>query len=222
VWVWDGYWLPAVVVGRGLTREFLVVRFEHGVSAPLPSANVRLRQPSLRGADKPSTIIPLVADFARSQGGLGVTPYPSGASMASASAPGRLDGVSVLVVDDDADACETLGSLLDSLGARASAATSARAALGILDKLHPNAVVTDIRMPVEDGYFLARELRRRERDTSRERLPLVALTGYGRAEDKNQFLTAGFDGHLLKPVDPVQLSTILGTLVTRPREVRAL
>jgi len=126
------------------------------------------------------------------------------------------------VVDDDVDACEALGTLLDSLGATASAATSARVALAILETLHPNAVVTDIRMPTEDGYFLARALRGRERDTSKEHLPLVALTGYGRAEDKNQILTAGFDGYLLKPVDLVQLSTIIGTLVTPRRDATAL
>jgi hypothetical protein len=60
VWVWDGYWRPAVVIGPGRTGEFLVVRFEHGVSAPLPAANMRLRRPSLRGADMPSPIYGLV------------------------------------------------------------------------------------------------------------------------------------------------------------------
>jgi CheY-like chemotaxis protein len=101
-------------------------------------------------------------------------------------------------------------------------ATSVRAALAILDTLHPNAVVTDIRMPVEDGYFLAQELRKRERGATREHLPLVALTGYGRSEDRNKILMAGFDGYMLKPINPVELSTILGSLVTSPQEVGAL
>jgi CheY-like chemotaxis protein len=222
VWVWAGHWLPAVVVGPGLTREFLVVCFEHGVSAPLLLANIRLRQPSFRGADMPSTIAPFIADLSRSHGRFSVAAYPAVARIANASAPPRLDGISVLVVDDEADACEALGTLLDSLGARTTAATSAQAALAVLDMLHPNAVVTDIRMPVEDGYFLARELRKREHDTKEHHLPLVALTGYGRTEDKSQILTAGFDGYILKPVDPVELSTILGTLVTPRQDVRAL
>jgi len=219
VWVWDGHWLPAVVAGPGLTPEFLVVRFEHGVSAPMPFANIRPRRPNLRGADIPSTIAPLVADLARSGRHFPEAPNLAAARIAPPSAPQRLDGVSVLVVDDETDICEALGTLLEALGARA---TSARAALAIVDTLHPNAVVTDIRMPLEDGYFLARELRKRERDSKEHHLPLVALTGYGGTKDKNRFLTAGFDGHILKPIDPVELSRILGTLVTPRQEVRAL
>ena len=222
VWVWDGHWLAAVVAGPGLTSEFIVVRFEHGVSAPMPSGNIQPRRPSLRGADIPSTIAPLVADLARSGRRAPQAPNLAAAWIAPPSAPQRLDGVSVLVVDDEADICEALGTLLETLGARATAATSARAALAIVATQHPNAVVTDIRMPLEDGYFLARELRKRERDSKEHHLPLVALTGYGRTEDKSQFLTAGFDGHILKPIDLVELSKILGTLVTPRQEVRAL
>jgi CheY-like chemotaxis protein len=94
----------------------------------------------------------------------------------------------------------------------------------MLDTLHPHAVVTDIRMPVEDGHFLARELRKREHDFSErhQHLPLIALTGYGGRRDKTQFLTAGFDGHILKPADPVELSTIIADLVVAPRAIRAL
>jgi CheY-like chemotaxis protein len=222
VWVWDGHWLPAVVVGPGLTPEFLVVRFEHGVSAPMPSANIRPRRPSLRGADIPSTIAPMVADLARSSHRSPEALNLAAAPIVPPTAPQRLDGVSVLVVDDEADTCEALGIILENLGARATAATSARAALAIVDKLRPNAVVTDIRMPLEDGYFLARELRKRERHSKEHHIPLVALTGYGGAEDRSQFLSAGFDGHVLKPINPVELSRILGTLVTPRQEVRAL
>ncbi len=131
-----------------------------------------------------------------------------------ASAP-RLDGLSILVVDDDPGACDALKNLLGSLGASVAAATSAQAALAMLETLHPDAVISDIGMPVRDGYFLARELRKWEKHTGRDgRLPLVALTAYGRVEDKVQILMAGFDTHAIKPVDPVELSTILETLVT--------
>ena len=102
-----------------------------------------------------------------------------------------------------------------------NAATSARAALELLDTFHPDAVVSDIGMPAEDGYFLARELRKREREGAMEgHLPVVALTAYGRVEDKVQILMAGFDSHTVKPVDPVELSTVLGTLITSPRTAR--
>jgi CheY-like chemotaxis protein len=182
---------------------------------------MRLRRPGLGGADIPSAIDPLVADLAGMHGRLPVDPYPAVAPIANASASQRLDGVSVLVVDDEADVCVALGALLGSFGARATMATSARAALAMLDRLHPNVIVTDIRMPLEDGYFLARELRKRESDTREHHLPLVAVTAYGRAEDKSRVLTAGFDGHILKPVDAEELCTILGTLVSPGREVSA-
>jgi signal transduction histidine kinase/ActR/RegA family two-component response regulator len=126
----------------------------------------------------------------------------------------RLEGFSILVVDDDPDACEALKNLLDSLGANVTLATSARDALSVLDSLRPDAVVSDIGMPVEDGYFLARELRQRERDSGNDvRIPLVALTAYGRVEDKVKILMAGFDSHTVKPVDPIELSTVLVSLL---------
>jgi hypothetical protein len=98
VWVWDGHWLPAVVVGPGLSPDFLVVRFEHGVSAPVPSANIQPRQPSLGGADLPSSIAPLVAGLAREYGHVPEATFPAVARTPESSAPRRLDGVSVLVV----------------------------------------------------------------------------------------------------------------------------
>jgi CheY-like chemotaxis protein len=115
-----------------------------------------------------------------------------------------------------------LRNLLGSLGASVTTATSARTALSILQTLNPDAVVSDIGMPIEDGYFLAREMRRRERDRGKEGVPLVALTAYGRVEDKVQILTAGFDSHVVKPVDPVELSAILRTSISLRRGVTSL
>lgn len=74
----------------------------------------------------------------------------------------RLDGLSILVVDDDSDAREALRNLLDSLGASVTAEPSARAALAKLDKLRPDVIVSDIGMPLHDGFYLARELHKRE------------------------------------------------------------
>ena len=131
----------------------------------------------------------------------------------------RLDGFSVLVVDDDQSACDALRELLGSLGASVTATTSAESALAMLEALKPDAVISDIGMPVKDGYFLAKELRKWEKRAGRnERMPLVALTAYGRVEDKIQILTAGFDSHAIKPADPQELSTILGTLIASRRD----
>jgi signal transduction histidine kinase/ActR/RegA family two-component response regulator len=131
----------------------------------------------------------------------------------TASAP-RLDGFLILVVDDDADACGALKGLLGSLGASVTEANSAQDAIRLFDELRPDAVVSDIGMPVHDGYFLARELRKRENSGgNKQRLPLVALTAYGRVEDKVQILAAGFDSHTIKPVDAAELSAILRSLI---------
>ncbi len=144
--------------------------------------------------------------------------HPSGAQMGSTASAARLDGISILVVDDDQDTCEALKGLLGSLGATVASATSARAALEMLEAMKPDAVVSDIGMPHEDGYFLARELRERERVSGKDGgMPLIALTAYGRVEDKVQILTAGFDSHAVKPVDPVELSAILRTCITSRR-----
>jgi CheY-like chemotaxis protein len=139
--------------------------------------------------------------------------------VANAAEAPRLDGLSILVVDDDPGACEALRNLLGSLGTSVAAATSAETALGMLDALNPDAVISDIGMPVHDGYFLARELRKWEKRAGRhDRMPLVALTAYGRVEDKVQILTAGFDSYAIKPADPEELSTILGTLVASRKD----
>jgi hypothetical protein len=111
-----------------------------------------------------------------------------------ATAP-RLDGLSILVVDDDPDARYALKNLLGSLGANVTAEPSASAALARLDKLRPDVIVSDIGMPLHDGFYLARELRKREQSAR----------------------AAGFDSHAVKPVEPAELSTLLGTLVASRR-----
>jgi signal transduction histidine kinase/ActR/RegA family two-component response regulator len=140
--------------------------------------------------------------------------HPTVSQASNAASAPRLDGFLILVVDDDVDACDALKGLLRSLGAGVAAANSVQDAMRLLDELHPNAVVSDIGMPVHDGYFLARELRKREHaGGNNQRLPLVALTAYGRVEDKIQVLAAGFDSHTIKPVDAAELSAILCSLI---------
>lgn len=87
----------------------------------------------------------------------------------------------------------TLKNLLGSLGASVEAATSAHSALATLKTLHFDAVISDIGLAVQDGYFLAREVRKWEQETGRKgRIPLVALTAYGRVENKVQIFDRWF------------------------------
>jgi CheY-like chemotaxis protein len=84
----------------------------------------------------------------------------------------------------------------------------------MLDGTRPDAIVADIEMPVQDGFLFAREVRRREQEgTYAGRVPLLALTAYGRVEDKVKILASGFDGHVVKPVDLAELSATIRSLV---------
>jgi CheY-like chemotaxis protein len=146
--------------------------------------------------------------------------HPTVAPFESVAAASRLDGLSILVVDDDPEACDALTKLLSSLGATTCAATSAQAGLGKLDGVPYDAIVADIGMPVEDGFFFAHEVRKREQNGATSGLiPLVALTAYGRVEDKIKILASGFDSHVIKPVELGELSEIIRSLV-RARSMR--
>lgn len=112
----------------------------------------------------------------------------------------------ILIVDDNVDAAETLAEVLRLMGARVSVAhDGAQAlALGARDP-HPGLVLLDIGLPGMDGYETAREWRKRFGSKAR----LVALTGYGSAEDRRRTAHAGFDGHLVKPVTVDLIETLL-------------
>jgi signal transduction histidine kinase/ActR/RegA family two-component response regulator len=144
--------------------------------------------------------------------------HPTVAPIDNVAAAFRLDGLSILVVDDDPEACEALTDLLGSLGASVHAENSAQAALGTLDGTRPDAVVADIEMPVQDGFFFAREVRKKEQEPKADgRVPLIALTAYGRVDDKVKILASGFDSHVVKPVDVAELAATIRSLVAARR-----
>jgi signal transduction histidine kinase/ActR/RegA family two-component response regulator len=123
----------------------------------------------------------------------------------------RLNGVRVLVVDDDEDALELAAAILTAKGARVRTCPSAAAALATIHEWHPDVLVSDIEMPDEDGYSLIRKVRRFE--SADAKIPAVALTAYGRIQDRMASLTAGYNMHVPKPVDPGELTTIIASLV---------
>lgn len=121
-----------------------------------------------------------------------------------------LEGIKVLVVDDEADARDLVTLVLKQRKAEVAAVGSAEEARSVLDSLKPDVLVSDIAMPEVDGYALIGRLRQEESE-GRRRLPAVALTAYGGFEDQ-QALLAGFDTYLVKPVDPERLAKALSAL----------
>jgi PAS domain S-box-containing protein len=119
---------------------------------------------------------------------------------------GRLAEIQLLLVDDNVDAAEMLGAVLQSRGCIVQVAHDAAAALQLAATQHFDAAVLDIGLPVMDGYELAARLR--ALDTMRGAL-LIALTGYGQASDRERALAAGFDHHTVKPVDLRELENLL-------------
>lgn len=115
-----------------------------------------------------------------------------------ASVPGRLTGVHVLVVDDEADSRGVITFLLERAGASVRAATGVADALEMIDARLPDVLVSDIGMPHEDGYDLVRAMR--QRGGSVAAIPAVAVTAYAGAQDRARAAAAGFQDHVAKPI----------------------
>jgi signal transduction histidine kinase/ActR/RegA family two-component response regulator len=126
--------------------------------------------------------------------------------------PARLDGVRVLVVDDDPDAVELVSAILRAAGATVNACTSARDALALVDQWRPAVLVSDIEMPGEDGYSLIRKVRALE-PARGGTIPAIAVSAYGRADDRVRSVAAGYTMHVPKPVDPEELTTLIAGVV---------
>jgi PAS domain S-box-containing protein len=142
-----------------------------------------------------------------------------GAGTFTVKSSGELAGVRALVVDDEDDARELIETVLTQYGAEVVAANSAAEAYMLITaappEWRPDVMVTDIGMPGEDGYSLIRRVREWERARGAY-TPAVALTAYGRVEDRMRALNAGFQMHVAKPVEPAELAVVIMSLVRRP------
>ncbi len=125
-----------------------------------------------------------------------------------------LNGLQILVVDDDADNREFMVFALTTYGANAIATASSDEALRALQQFKPDVLVSDIGMPDEDGYALIRQVRMLEHKSGGN-IPAIAVTGYTRDSDRNQALTAGFQLHLSKPIQPIELVAAIAKLCRR-------
>jgi len=130
------------------------------------------------------------------------------------SLPQGLEGLAVLLIDDEQDARELLQVVLESCGVSVRLAASADAALEQLQTFQPDVIISDIGMPGEDGYSFIRKLRASTNE-AQHRIPAIALTAYATAEDRSRALLAGFNLHATKPADPVALMTMVADLAGR-------
>jgi PAS domain S-box-containing protein len=128
--------------------------------------------------------------------------------------PERLDGLKVLVVDDEADTLELLRVGLGECGAQVTTAGSAEEALEAVAKERPDLLVSDIGMAGVDGYDLIRKIRALPAGSG-GRVPAIALTAYARTEDRLRALRAGYQMHVPKPVELTELITVLASLARR-------
>ena len=125
----------------------------------------------------------------------------------------RLDGLRVLVVDDEADSRQVLVMVLERVGAIVTAASGVLEAIEALPKARPDVLVSDLGMPDQDGFDLIRQLRASGHDATE--LPAVALTAFAQNDDAHLALSAGFQVHLPKPVDPHELTSVIARLAGR-------
>ena len=134
-------------------------------------------------------------------------PAQTAQPLALATAPAMLrERRRIMLVDDNVDAAQTLAALLEAAGHAVQAVNDPRAALAAAATQAPDVFILDIGMPDIDGHALARQLRAQP---ALSRAVYIALTGYGQASDRDSSRDAGFDHHLVKPVDPAQLLAVL-------------
>ena len=124
-----------------------------------------------------------------------------------------LDGLRILVVDDEADTRDLVSAVLEQCGAEVRCCGSAFEALAELRAWRPDLLISDIGMPEVDGYSLIKKVR--QSDQPYGRIPAVALTAYASTEDRIRILSAGFQSHIAKPVEPQELIAIIANVAGR-------
>ncbi|MFN2493414.1 MAG: ATP-binding protein [Pyrinomonadaceae bacterium] len=135
-------------------------------------------------------------------------------TLPSYECPDRLDGLTVLVVDDEADAQELLRAGIEDCGAEVTTVGSVQEAMKAIENKKPDLLISDIGMPGEDGYDLIRRVRALPIESGGD-VPAIALTAYARTEDRMRAFRAGYQMHVPKPVEIAELVTVAASLVDR-------
>lgn len=216
--------------GEGMSAEFLPQAFERfrqadsrttrrqgglGLGLAIVRRIVELHGGTVRaksaGLDQGSTFVITLPFTPETNGARLAGPNRGTPVVAFSEALQRLDGIRVMLVEDDVDGRELLTLVLEEAGATVRPSASVREALADLPGFDPHVLVSDLGLPDEDGYALIRQIR--EREAGRPvRLPAIALTGFARAADRDRALSAGFQRHVVKPVDPATLTKLIAEL----------
>jgi CheY-like chemotaxis protein len=221
-----------VDTGQGISPDFLPHVFERFRQAPdattrrhsglgiglaivrqlveLHGGTVHAASPGVGRGATFTVRLPMPAGEAR-VGPASGEPQIAASTAAPAARALKLDDLRILVVDDNADGRTLTSVMLRQAGASVKTAASVRQALQMLEEERPDVLVTDIRLLDGDGYELIRQVRQYEAQHGGF-LPAVALTGYARAEDRARVLEAGFQAHVPKPVDPVELIAAIASI----------
>lgn len=125
-----------------------------------------------------------------------------------------LNGIHILVVEDEDDARELLKVLLETHGADVTVTSSVQEAMSAYDQSRPNVIVADIGMPQQNGYTLIGRIRGRDRDRGKI-VPAIALTAFATAMDRDTALSAGFQVHMSKPFEPSRLISVIQDLAAK-------
>jgi signal transduction histidine kinase len=216
----EGVTLTVHDTGRGMTAELLPFIFDRFRQAD--STSTREYGGLGLGLAIVSHLVELHGGAVRAESaGLGqgsrftvvlpVYDNPDGATPTSRlqRVPRGIEGLRLLVVDDDPDTLDTLATLLANAGAEVRTASSAREALEVLSSYTPDVLVSDVALPKEDGFALLRQVRCR---AGARHLPTIALTARAGVEDVQRCLDAGFDAHLAKPADAERLLVTIASV----------
>jgi CheY-like chemotaxis protein len=123
----------------------------------------------------------------------------------------------ILVVDDEQDTRDLLVSMLGRCHAKVVAASSSAEAMALLREESPDAIISDVGMPDEDGYSFIQRVRQLPKEQGGQ-VPAIALTAYSRASDRRRALVAGFNMHVPKPIDPAELVVVLAAVTAFQRQ----
>ena len=137
--------------------------------------------------------------------------YPTAQGVTVRGSTPPISGLRVLLVDDDPETLATLTALLEERGAQIKAASSVGDAFEAFQTWRPDVLISDIGMPEEDGYALIHKIRGCGHQHGAH-VPAIALTAYARVEDRLKILSSGFQMHVPKPVDPVELVTVIASV----------